>query len=359
MNPGPVNVTNRVRRALLKPDICHRETEFSELLTKVRQKILKIFRVSKTHTVAVFSGSGTTALESMLSSFARDDKKVLVLSNGIYGERMKTILEIHDTPVEVLESPIGGFPDILKIEALLKNDSSIHGIAMVHHETSSGMLNPLQKIGTLAKKYKKTFLVDAISSLGAEPIDFQECSVDFCAGTSGKCLHGFPGISFVIVSKKELTQLRKRKPKTLYMDLARILEAEENGDTPFTPAVQIFYAFDEALDELLKEGLDQRIGDYARKSALLEKGLMKLGINFLVQKEYRSHVLTALWTPPFISYKKLHDELKKEGFVIYAGQSKLKDKIFRISNLGDIRARDLVRFLTILEKVLSRHRKKS
>ena len=353
LNPGPVNVTPRVRRALLKPDLCHREKEFADLLRKTRSKILKIFRISKTHTAAIFSGSGTAALESMLSSFAKPNKKILVLSNGVYGERIKTILEIHGCPISVLSSGVGDFPDHKLIESLLKKDRSIRAIAMVHHETSTGMLNPIEVIGRLAKKYRKTFLVDAISSLGAEPIDFKKYSIDYCAGTSGKCLHGFPGISFVIVSKKEVLKLKNQKPRTLYLDLLNTLEVEEKNESPFTPAVQIFYAFNEALDELSKQGLEKRIQNYQRKSKLLEKGFIKLGLRFLVEKKYRSHVLTALWTPKKITYERLHDRLKKKGFVIYAGQSKLKRKIFRISNLGDVSLGDLRKFLLTLEHLLA------
>ena len=132
------------------------------------------------------------------------------------------------------------------------------------------------------------------------------------------------------------------------------LEAEEKDGTPFTPAVQIFYAFNEALEELLQEGLNHRIEDYAKKNALLENGFMRLNFVFLVEKKYRSHVLTALWLPPALPYAKLHDALKKEGFVIYAGQSELKGRIFRVSNLGDIKPSDLERFLSALGKILKR-----
>lgn len=354
MNPGPVNVTERVRRSLLQPDICHREEEFSGLLRSIRERLLKIFGLSKTHTVAVFSGSGTTALEAMLSSFARPDRKILVLSNGVYGQRIESILKIHGTPFHALSSATGDFPKAEQIEPLLKNDPFIHGVAMVHHETSSGMLNPLERVSPLVKKYGKVFLVDAISSLGAEKIDFKKHSIDFLCGTSGKCLHGFPGASFVILSKAQAYNLKNKKPKTLYLDIANVLAHEEKDDTPFTPDVQILYAFDEALKELLEEGLASRLRSYAQKCGLLEKGFMDLRLNFLIEKKYRSHVLTALWTPASITYEKLHGALKKEGFVIYAGQSDLKGKIFRVSNLGDIRSEDLRRFLSCLKRILSK-----
>ncbi len=350
MNPGPVNVTPRVRRSLLGPDLCHRETEFSDLLADIRYRLLHIFGISKTHTVALFSGSGTAALESMLSSFADKDKRVLVLSNGVYGERMRTALELHNSLVTVLSTGIGGFPPLDKVESLLRSDRRIHAIALVHHETSTGMLNPLKAVTDLAKKYKKTLLVDAISSIGAEKIDLK--NIGFCAGSAGKCLHGFPGVSFVIVSKKEASKLARKKPRTLYLDLANALKHQENRDTPFTPAVQLFYAFDEALKELEEEGLGRRILRYEKKCALLEEGFRRLGLRFLIEKEHRSHVLTSLWVPKNVAYNSLHKALKKQGFIIYAGQSTLAGKIFRISNLGDMPEKDIRRFLSTLGKTL-------
>ena len=348
MNPGPVNVTPRVRRSLLGPDICHREPEFSRLLSDIRKRLLKIFGISKTHTVALFTGSGTAALEAMLSSFADKDKKVLVLSNGVYGERMRTALEMHGSPVATLSSEIGDFPSLEKIESLLRSDRRVRAIALVHHETSSGMLNPLAAVTKLAKKYGKTLLVDAVSSIGAEKIDLK--NIDFCAGSAGKCLHGYPGVSFVLVSKKKVAKLAGKKPRTLYLDLSNALKHQEKNDTPFTPAVQLFYAFDEALKELETEGLSKRIRSYAKKSAILEKGFQGLDLKFLVEKDSRSHVLTSVWVPSGKNYTKIHAVLKKQGFIIYAGQSSLAGRIFRVSNLGDMPEKDIRRFLLVLEK---------
>ena len=235
MNPGPVNVTPRVRQALSGPDLCHREKEFSDLLGHVRQKLLRIFGIANTHTAVVLTGSGMAAVEAMLSSFAEKGKKILVLSNGVYGERLRHILEVHDVAVNVLSGGPGDFPATAQIELLLKRDRAIDGIAMVHHETSTGMLNPLPAVAALAKKYGKTLLVDAISSIGAETIDFTD--IGFLAGSSGKCLHGYPGLSFVIVSKKEAKNLAGKRPGSLYLDLYGALESEERNETPFTPAV--------------------------------------------------------------------------------------------------------------------------
>ena len=360
LNPGPVNVTERVRRALLKPDLCHRETEFSEILSRARQKLLKIFGAQKSHTVAVLSGSGTLAVEAMLSSYGNTGHKILVLSNGVYGERLAAMLKAHQIPHARLESPPGQFPEKILIEKTIRKDPTIRAVAMVHHETSSGMLNPLETVAAVAKKYRKLLLVDAVSSLGAERQDLKRWDIDFCAGSSGKCLHGFPGLSFVFVSKRGLKHLKKSKnPSSIYMDLASILAAEDVQSPPFTPAVQLFYAFEEALDELTREGLQNRVRGYASKNALLAVGFEKLGLRFVVPKPYRSHVLTALWLPEKLSYRTLHDKLKKSGFVIYEGQSALKGRIFRVANLGAIDENDLKKLLRRLKRILPAPQKSS
>lgn len=354
MNPGPVNVTERVRKALLGADICHREPEFSRLLGDVRGKLLSIFGVRRSHSIAFFSGPGTSALESMLVSYAQRRRRVLVLSNGVYGERMRSILEYSGAPVSFLEAPLGRFPSGRAIEAALKAAPSIEAVAMVHHETSTGMLNPLEEAALAARKAGKAFIVDAISSLGGEKIDFAKTPIDYLVGNSGKCLHGFPGAAFVFLSKRAVAETMRSKPVTLALDLKTSLENAERGDTAFTPAVQIFYAFREALAELEEEGLSRRIAAYRARSLYIEKAAGDLGLRFLIEKPFRSHVLTALWTPEWVGYEKLHDRLKKEGFVIYAGQSRLKGKIFRIANLGDIRLKDLERFRSALGRALGR-----
>lgn len=350
MNPGPVNVTKKVRQALLRPDICHREEEFYVLLRQVREKLLKIFGIKRSHTVAVMTGSGTLAVEAMIASLRGE--KVLVLSNGVYGDRLRDILKIHNISNEILSAKLGFFPDLTQIEAILKKDKSITAVAMVHHETSTGMLNPLREVGFLARKYKKTFVVDAVSSLGAETVDFKKWGIDLCAGSAGKCLHAYPGVCFVFVSKKLRTKLQKKKQTSLYMNLPMTLDAEDSDNPPFTPAVQLFYALDAALDELKAEGLTNRIKAYARKARLLEKGFEELGIHFVVGEKYRSHALQALWLPKGISYEKLHAELKKKSFVIYAGQSALKNSIFRVAHLGAVSIAELQLFLKSFRTIL-------
>lgn len=343
LNPGPVNVTPGVRRALLGPDACHREPEFTALYARIRRKLLGLFKIERTHDVAIFTGSGTLAVEAMLVSYSAAGKKVLVLSNGVYGERMASILAAHRLPHVTLRSEFTTFPPLAEIERKLRSDSNLSAVALVHHETSTGALNPVSEVAALARCLKKTILVDAVSSLGAERLDPER--LDFVAASSGKCLHAFPGLSFVFVKKSAVAALA-RSGAGIYTDVARTLDSQNRGEPPFTPAVQLCYAFERALDELSREGVSRRIASYARKSTLVQRGLERAGARFLLESSRRSHVLQACWLPPGLSYEHLHEAMKREGFVIYAGQSAFRDRIFRVSVLGAVSESDLKRFLS-------------
>lgn len=356
LNPGPVNVSSGVRRALAGPDICHREEEFYTLLRAVRSKLTSVFNASHTHEAVVLAGSGTLAVEAMMASYAAAGGRVLVLSNGVYGERMAEMLAVRRRPHTVLRAPLGSFPDLKSIETTLRRDRSIRAVALVHHETSTGQLNPLPAVARLARRLGRHVLVDAVSSLGAEPVDMR--LVDLAAGSAGKCLHAYPGAAFVLVRSGLVPLLRSKRPDSVYLDLGAVLEAERSGHPPFTPAVQLLYALDRALDELHGAGgVRVRARLYAAKSRLLRSGLRRLGVRLLLEDRQASHVLQSAWLPAGLSYETLHDELKSLGFVIYAGQSSLSGRIFRLSNLGEVGLPDLRRLLGRIGRIVERSRK--
>ncbi|MFH0772029.1 MAG: alanine--glyoxylate aminotransferase family protein [Candidatus Omnitrophota bacterium] len=352
LNPGPVNIKENVRRALLGPDICHREPEFEGLLSDCRKKILKAFEISDSYEVVFFTGSGTAALEAAIISSIPRNKKILVINNGIYGERIAEIALRHGIKVVNLKFDVTGRPDLRAIEDKLVRGKGISAAAMVHHETSTGLLNPVYEIGKLCARHKKLYLLDSISALGGEDIDFKKAAADLCVGTVNKCVEAIPGVSFVFLKKSALNGLRKIKPRSLYLDLMSNLDSQKNREPLFTPAVQTFYAIDAALDELIKEGVENRIKRYRHVAALLREGFESMGLSCLISRQLRSNTITALYLPAGLSYKKLHDSLKKSGFVIYAGQSKLKDVIFRIANMGQITKAAAERFLKSLKVII-------
>jgi len=353
LNPGPVNVTDRVRQALLKPDLCHREKEFSDLMQSIRSKLVRAFRIQNEYDAVLTTGSGTAALEMAVSSCLDEGKIMLVIRNGVYGDRIAAMAEAYRFNIQCIDTPWGIPPVLDDIEQALKQNPNIEVVALVHHETTTGLLNPVHEIGELVQKYKKRFLVDSISGLAGDDLDFNRAEVDFCIGTANKCLQGLPGVSFVLVRKTELERLEKIPERSHYLNLYKNHQAQEKGDTLFTPAVQIHYALDAALDELLEETVKNRIKRYSQAAAILRKGFQEMGLEFIVPEDHRSNTLTALKLPEGITYTNLHGRLKEKGFVIYAGQKKLSESIFRIANMGDITNEEFQRLLETLKNCLS------
>ncbi len=351
--PGPVNISNGVRSALSGPEICHREPEFTELLQATRVKLLHALGLGGRYTVALISGSGTAALESAIPASVESGRKLLVVNNGVYGSRIAQIARVYGIPLVEIRSPLTERPDLNRIAAALKRDSGIGTVAMVHHETSTGLLNPVEAVGALAKKHHRRFIIDAISSLGAESLDLTKHNVSLCIGSAGKCFHGAPGLSFVLVAQEEISRILKLKPRSFYLDLATHLKSQEAGEPPFTPAVPLVAAFHAAVSELNKEGVRVRVARYRQRAHFLREGFEKFGLKFLLDRKLLSNTLTALWLPKGLPYQKLHAGLKKASFVIYAGQSELKGKIFRVAHMGQILQGDLKDFLKELKAILS------
>ncbi|NIQ01184.1 MAG: aminotransferase class V-fold PLP-dependent enzyme, partial [Nitrospinaceae bacterium] len=238
LNPGPVNVTDTVRQAQLQPDLCHREKEFSDLMQGIRTKLVRAFGISSDFDAVLTTGSGTAALEMAVSSCLSQNRSILVVRNGVYGDRIARMAEAYGFKIQALEYPWGEPPVLTDIEQALKNHPDIEGIALVHHETTTGLLNPVHDIGALAKQYGKFLLVDSISGLAGDPLDFNRAGVDFCVGTANKCLQGLPGVSFVLVRKNQLKRLEGIPERSHYLNLFQNHRAQDKGDTLFTPAVQ-------------------------------------------------------------------------------------------------------------------------
>ncbi len=282
LNPGPVNVTERVRKAQLRGDLCHREEEFSRLLGTVRRKLVEAFGIEKEYTAVLISGSGTAALEMAVCSSVSEGQAMLVIQNGVYGERIAHMAQAHRMPVHLLTYPWGRPPRLEDVESALRKYPEIEVIALVHHETTTGLLNPLPSVSQLARRYRKRLLADCISSLAGEELDWSSCPVDGVVGTANKCIQGLPGVSFVLVRKEDLPRLQKVPARSVYFNLARHHAAQERGDTLFTPAVQAHYALEAALDELIEETVDGRIRRYRAYAEQFRKGFAEMGLELLI-----------------------------------------------------------------------------
>jgi 2-aminoethylphosphonate-pyruvate transaminase len=343
LNPGPVTLSERVRRSLLNPDLCHREPEFFDLQEQLRTGLLGVQELDPALWIAVLmTGSGTAAVDSMMASLPQQDARVLVLENGVYGERITQMCAQYGIAHETLAGAWLAGPDLDALATRLARGAFTH-LAAVHHETTTGRLTDLPAIGRLCAAQGVQLLLDGVSSFGAEAIDFANPSLSAVAGTANKCLHGVPGVSFVIARRAALSRAVSR---TYYLDLARLARLQDERNTPFTPAVHGYYGLREALREYQEQG--GRAARFARYAALAEQvraGLAQLGIQALLSPRESSVVLRAYHLPRGISYTALHDALKADGFVIYAGQGDLSRTLFRISTMGEITADDVRRLL--------------
>jgi len=350
-SPGPANISERVRRALTTPDIGHRESEFSTLLQETRALLLQICGVSQGYSCAVLSGSGTTGIEASITSLCDVSNGVLILSNGVYGERAAQIAQIFQIPYTIEKSdwtsPIS--PD--KAEELIA--STPHdAVYLIHHETTTGVLNPLREVAEIAKAHHKWLMVDTVSSIAGEELDLAAWGVDLIIGSANKCLRGVPGVSFVVISDRFLEVISQRRAVAFSTDLVSTLSREEGGETPFTPPVQTMYALREAAQELLEETVSSRIAHYKGIAKTLRDGLSSLELPFLVAREHLSNTMTSVTLPEGFSYDDLHRPLKEQGYVIYKSQGQLSETTFRLGTVGVISQDDIRGFLGALEHLI-------
>jgi 2-aminoethylphosphonate-pyruvate transaminase len=354
LNPGPVTLSERVRRSMLQPDLCHRESEFYDLQDEARRRLLATYALDPAQWAAVLmTASGTAAVESMVAALVPETGRLLIIENGVYGERIAQISALYGIAHERIQGDWMKAPDPAAVAALLASrprDSRFTHMAVVHHETTTGRLNDLRPLAQLCREQGAALLVDAVSSFGAEAIDFSDPALRAVAATANKCLHAVPGAAFVIVRRNELQNAASR---TYYLDLARLARLQGQRNTPFTPAVHAYYALVEALREYEEQG--GRAARYDRYATLAERvraGLAALGVSAAIAANESSVVLRAYKLPENLSYSQLHDALKADGFIIYAGQGNLSNSLFRISTMGNLAPADMDRLIQCFARLL-------
>jgi 2-aminoethylphosphonate-pyruvate transaminase len=362
LNPGPVSLTARVRSALASEDVCHREPEFKELVGRVRERIGGVYQGTKAagYVPVLLGGSGTCAVETMLSLVAKDEN-TLVVANGVYGERMAAMLKAQGKPCEVIASPWTSGLDLDAAEEALKRGPLVSApgqrrfghVLTVHHETTTGRLNDLAGLGALAVQHGVPLLVDAVSSFAGEEIRLAEWNIEALAATANKCVHGAPGVSFVLA--KDTALARRSGATSLYLDLWRHAADQAKGSTPFTLPTHVTRALDEALDELSEEGgWKERRATYRTRSARVRSVCRESSAALLLGRDdaYGS-TLTSFRLPEGCSYARVHAALKQNGFIIYAGQGTFDGAIFRIAVMGDLSRADLDRLAVALRGALT------
>jgi 2-aminoethylphosphonate-pyruvate transaminase len=350
LNPGPALTSDAVKRAAGGADLCHREPEYRALDLRLRGKLRRLAGLDETWRIALLSGSGTAANEASVRAAVRAGKRLLVVVNGVYGARLRETATRAGIEVAVVEGPWTEPIDVAAVEAALL-EGDFDALAVVHHETTTGLLNPVGTLSEAAKASGAVTVVDAISSFGVEELELRP--LDFVTCTSNKCLHGLPGASFVLVSPTGARRAGEVEPSSVALDLGAYLRVEESGSPPFTPAIPALASLDTALDLALAEGIDGRRRRYAGRCAVLDEAIARLGLEQLVAAPVRSHSIRSVRLPPAVTFEALHERLRADGFVVYAGQGALAAEIFRIACMGEVEQADLERFVPALERALA------
>lgn len=358
LNPGPVTISERVRKALLWPDMCHREKEFTDTIQSIRKDLVELVNGGSEYTAILFSGSGTTVMEAAMMSipyppncFGHGRSDILIIENGVYGARFASMANvIADVSYCSFTVPWGTKINVSKVERMIEDKSFSH-VFVTHHETTTGILNPIEEVGKICRKHDVKLVADAISSVGAVPIDIKKCNVDYLLGTSNKCIQGIPGVGFVIARKKELMKT-SNVVRSVFLNLYKEYKSQkEKGLMRFTAPTYSIFALRAALDELRDEGIENRYKRYCKSYDVLERGLCN---NFgfkLFDTPVKSKILGTFCMPDGFDFNDFHDKLYSRGFTIYPGKV-LDERTFRVAVMGDLHERDIKNFLKAVGEVM-------
>jgi 2-aminoethylphosphonate-pyruvate transaminase len=348
MNPGPVLTSPRVKSALVHHDICHRDEDYAEVCRRVQRKIRRVCRGGPEHEVLLLSGSGTAAMEATLATCVPAGGKLLVISNGAFGERFAEVARAREIPFAHLRYAWGDLVDPNAVRQALVDDDQIVAVVMCHHETSVGLLNPVHEVGGICRELERLFFVDAISSLGAEDVHMRRDKIDVLICSANKALHAISGVSFVCLDSRVWAKINGAKPRTLYLDLNRYRDSK----IPFTPAVSNIMALDAAIDEILREGIAARMRHYRALNRRIRRSLRRMGLHTLTNSGHEAHSITTISVPAYTSFEELYEMLKGRGYIVYACKEHLFGKYFQIANMGELSDDMVDGFLHTLQWVL-------
>jgi 2-aminoethylphosphonate-pyruvate transaminase len=352
-SPGPVMTSARVKAALVHHDVCHRDADYSAVVGRLQDKLRPVFGASPAHETLLITGSGTAAMEMAISSAIAPGKKLLVIANGAFGERLEEIAELHGLERVVLKCPWGELPDPRDVARALEADPAIAGAVMIQHETSVGLLNPVGEIGRLCRARGVTLIVDAVSALGAEDVDVVRDHVDICYSSANKCLHSVSGVSFLCVAPHVWERIADIAPRVYYLDMKRTRRyLHELRQTPFTPAVSSFFALETALDELAEQGgVPARRELYRKRARRIRRVLADLGFESFTNTGRESHTISTLRLPDGLTVEGLYAGMKERGFIVYRCKGELALRHIQIANMGELSDATIDAFLAAITDV--------
>ena len=344
--PGPCSTSPKVKAALAAPDISHRDGAFVTLLARVVER-LKVVTGATQHDVLLTGCGATGATEAALATFMAPDERLLVVSNGAFGERIAEMAQNLGIPMSHLRYDWGEPIVLEQLQGMLDTDPRIRAVAMVHHETSVGQLNPVNEVGRLLAPRHIRYLVDIVSSVGAEEFDMGRSRASVAIGSANKCLHGVAGASFVVVRRELWQETAHVRPRSMFLDLRRDRAAFAGcGQTPFTPPVPAIAALDAALEELEAEGgVAARRASYQALNARLRGGLRQLGLGLRYDGPTSAASLTVAQLPSGLSFDSFNHDLRARGFLVYRGKGPVSHDSFLVANMGHLDLATIDRFL--------------
>ena len=358
MLPGPTNVSERVMKAMLLPVINHRGDAFRELYKGLLAKTARLFQTEQG--VVLFSSSGTGGVEAAVWNLIRPGDVAVVPVFGEFSARLAETVELAGGKAVQVKAEQGSVPSLASLKETMEKLGKFKALFAVHNETSTGAAIPyVEEVSKLASEHGAFVVIDAISSLGGYAIPVDKWGVDICITGSQKCVAAPPGLALLSVSRKVSDYLKSSPASTRYFDIAKYLEYGSRGETPFTPALPLMYALDEALNELLEEGLSKRVERHGRMSAALYDGFGKMGLKAVAGADVRSKTVVASYYPPGIDDAQFRKSMAHDqGVVIAGGFGMFAGKVFRVGCMGQIKEEYVKRTLTAVTDTLSKFQKR-
>lgn len=355
LTPGPLSTTSSVREAM-QTDYSTWDVDYNQRVVEIRRRLVQLASTSPGYTAVLMQGSGTFAVEATLGSVIPPKGKLLLIENGAYGARMGQIADCLKIPRVTLSYSETQAPDLDQIRTALAEDQSLTHVAMVHCETTTGMLNPAAEVGQIVAEAGRDYILDAMSSFGGIPMSMESFHVDYLISSANKCIQGVPGFGFVIADQSKLEQTAGYA-RSLSLDLFDQWHEMEHkgGKWRYTSPTHVVCAFQQALNELDAEGgVSARHARYTENQTTLVREIEQRGLRTLLPRELQSPVITSFYYPEFpgFSFSQLYDELKRRGYVIYPGKIS-QAETFRIGNIGHVFPEDLRQLVAQIEQVLN------
>lgn len=358
LNPGPATTTDSVKMAQIVPDICPREKEFVGIMREIEDGLLKIVHADPREYAAVlFCGSGTINMDICLNSLLPEGRKILIINNGAYSSRAVEICQAYHLEHINLVLPMNEQPDLAKIEKTLSENTDIALVYTTHHETGTGLLNPIREVGALAHRYGAIFVTDTTSTYAMRPIHIEDENIDFCMASAQKGIMAMTGLSFIIGRRSIIEASASYPTRSYYCNLFMQYEyAIKHGEMHFTPPVQVIYATKQALTEYFEEGEDAKWERHSRVFDTIREGLEVRGFRIYIPKEIQSGLVAAAMYPndPNWDFGKIHDYCYERGFTIYPGKVE-KIGMFRLCALGAIDQEDIEAFFKVFDEAMEKY----